>query len=190
MAGFAVSLNTVKFLLLLGQILLASHTHVALGADGLFNPDSTCSRSFIFQNKTYPVDSNRKQDGEGLRFVLKKNSQSEAMLNDYQGQLKSATLPAYIGTLGLAMAISGRFLAGTKNDPGRRDTTYALVYPGILLAVSSYIYAQLGIKSKESVLEDAVNNYNTTASEKEKIRVDLLPLPTGDGGEIKTQVPF
>lgn len=129
-------------------------------------------------------------DGEGLRMVLKNNSQSEAMLNDYQSQLKSATLPAYLGTLGLALAISGRFYAGTLNDPGRRDTQMLMVYPGLALAIGSYIYAQLNIKKKENILEDAVNKYNAAAPEKERIRVDLLPLPTGDGGEIKTQVPF
>lgn len=160
-------------------------------ADTLFKPDGTCARSFVYRNRTYPVDSSRKLDGEGLRFLLKKQGQAEAMLNSYQSRLKSSRIPAYTGTLGLILAVGGPMYAGTLDTPlGQRDTRTIFVASGIALALGSYIYGQWAFKSKENILENAVNSYNDSVPEPEQIRVELTPLPTGSGGEIKTQVPL
>lgn len=130
-------------------------------------------------------------DAEGMRFVLKKNSQSEQMLNDYQSKLKTSYIPAYTASLGIAMAIGGPLYASTLQSPlGQRDTRALLLFPGIFLAVASYAYAQYAIKVKEKTLEKAVEAYNDSAPAIDKVRVGLTPVSTGTGGEIKTQVPF
>jgi len=160
-------------------------------ADTLFKPEGACSRSFIYRNRTYAVDSSRKLDGEGLRPVIKKNAQSEDLLNNYQTSLKSQRWTAYTGSLGLVMAAGGSIYANTlKNPIAQRDTRNMLLFPGLFLAVGSYVYGQLAIRNNEKTLEKAVDTYNDSAPTTEKIRVGLAPLSNDTGGEIKTQVPF
>ncbi|MBI3544551.1 MAG: hypothetical protein HY075_14870, partial [Deltaproteobacteria bacterium] len=85
----------------------------------------------------------------------------------------------------------GSLYASTKASPlGNRDTRNTFLFSGLLLAITGYGYGQYALKAKEKMLEKAVETYNDTVPEPERIRVELMPLPTGDGGEIKTQVPF
>ncbi len=113
------------------------------------------------------------------------------MLNDYQSRLKTSFIPAYIGSFGLALAIGGSLYAGTKGNPlGNRDTRNAFLFSGLFLAFGGYGYGHFIAKEKEKTLEKAIENYNDAVPEPERIRVDLMPLPSGTGGEIKTSVPF
>lgn len=126
-----------------------------------------------------------------MRFVLKKSSEAEVLLNDYQGRLRSRSLPAYMGTVGLVLAVGGPLYAGTISSPlGQRDTRNITLFTGLFLAVAGYGYGQFLLKQKEKTLEKAIDTYNDAVPESERIRVDLMPLPSGTGGEIKTQVPF
>lgn len=163
----------------------------AQAAEPLFKGDGACTRSFVYRNRTYPLDSSRKLDGEGLRTVVKTVSQSETLLNDYQTRLKSSSVPAYTATFGIAAAIGGSIYSNSiESNLGRRDTKYAFLLSGLFLTVASYAYGQFAIVQKEKVLEKAVNTYNDSVPEVERIRVDVAPLSDGSGGEIKTQVPF
>lgn len=126
-----------------------------------------------------------------MRFILKSQTHSEVLLNDYQSRLKASYLPAYIGTAGLALAIGGPLYAGTISNPlGQRDTRNVTIFAGLFLAIAGYGYGQYALKEKEKTLEKAINTYNDAVPEPERIRVDLLPVSNGTGGEIKTQVPF
>jgi hypothetical protein len=163
----------------------------AFSAEPLFKADGSCTRSFVYRNRTYPLDSSRKLDGEGLRTVFKNVPQSEALLNNYQSKLQSSAIPAYVATLGVALAVGGPIYANTLDSHlGQRDTRYGFLLSGVLLAVASYAYGQFAIVQKENVLEKAINNYNDSVPNAERIRVDVGPLPDGSGGEIRTQVPF
>jgi hypothetical protein len=160
-------------------------------ADALFKADGTCSRSFVYRNRTLPLDSSRKLDGDGLRQVFKKVPQAEAMLNDYQSRLKSSRWPAYVGTLGIATAVGGAVYAGTlQSSLGQRDTRYAFLLSGLFLAVAAYSYGQYAIVQKEKVLEKAVNTYNDAVPGVDRITVDFGPVTTGTGGQVQTIVPF
>ncbi len=160
-------------------------------ADSLFKPDGTCARSFIYRNRSYPVDSSRKLDGEGMRFVLKKSSQAETLLNDYQSRLKSSFAPAYVSTAGILIAITGPLYASSlKLGQDQKWTRLGTIIGGVFLAVGGYAYGQYALNQKEKTLEKAVETYNDAVPEPERVRIDLMPLPTGSGGEIKTQVPF
>lgn len=113
------------------------------------------------------------------------------MLDDYQNRLKLSRIPGFVGTAGLALAVGGSLYSATIASPlGNRDTRTAFLFGGILLAVVGYGYGQYALKAKEKVLEKAIDTYNDAVPEPERIRVDLTPLPTGTGGEIKTVVPF
>ena len=174
----------------------------ARAAEALFKADGSCSRSFIYRNRTYPLDSSRKLDGEGLRQLFTpehartardggKFSQAETLLNDYQAQLRASNWPAYVGTLGIVAAIGGSIYANTLTTPlGQRDTRYTFILSGLFLVVSSYAYGQIAIVQKEKTLEKAVDTYNDAVPNVDRIRVDLGPVSTGTGGEIKTEVPF
>lgn len=171
-------------------------------AEALFKADGSCSRSFIYRNRTYPLDSSRKLDGEGLRQLFTperaktardgaKFSQAEVMLNDYQSRLKSSNWPAYLGTAGLVATIGGSIYANTLTTPlGQRDTRYTFILSGLFMVVSSYAYGQFALVQTEKTLEKAVDTYNDAVPNVDRIRVDLGPASTGTGGEIKTQVPF
>jgi hypothetical protein len=160
-------------------------------AFALFKPDGTCARYFIYRNRTYPVDSSRKLDGEGLRFLLKNNNQSEVMLNDYQSRLRAPRFTAFTGLLGVALLIGGPLYAShITSELGRSDTRLAFIIGGSVLLAGSYFYGRHLVEEKEKTLEKAVGTYNDAVPEAEKIRVEITPAPTGTGGEIKTLVPF
>lgn len=188
-ASFAFQVRFLAIFLLHPFILNSAQ---AAEPTGLFRPDSACSRSFIYRNRTYPVDSSRKQDGEGLRFLFKKNLDSEALLNDYQSQIKASFIPAYVGTFGILLAAigGGIYASSLQSELGQRDTRNVLLPVGLLLTIGGYAYGQYAIKEKEKTLEKAVKTYNDAVPELERIRIELTPLPSGNGGEIKTQVPF
>ncbi|MGE4231862.1 MAG: hypothetical protein AB7F43_00900 [Bacteriovoracia bacterium] len=192
MRYFAV-LIILSFLALHWQTAVASE----FSSTALFKPDINCTRSFIYKNSTYPLDSNRKQDGEGFRFLAKKNSQSEAMLNDYQKSRIFASWTAYTGTLGAITLIAGNIYSSALIDePGKTDTRYISIGVGAFLVLGSYIIGQLSIANNEKKLMKAIDNYNNGVSDSEKIRVGLTPLGSNmvegseKGGAIQTQMKF
>lgn len=124
-------------------------------------------------------------------MVLKSNSQAEEMLNDYQNRLKLSRISGYVATFGLALALGGTLYSTSVHGAlGNRDTRAGFLFSGLLLAVGGYGYGLFALKEKEKVLEKAIETYNDSAPEPEKIRVNLVPVPTGTGGEVKTIVPF
>ncbi len=157
----------------------------------LYKPTNQCARSYIYRNREYPVDSARKLDAEGLRPVFKKFSEPTSLLDDYQAQLRTSYIPAYVGSAGLALALGGTIYASQLKTPlGQRDTRYSFLFAGALLAVSSYAYNQFLFTKKERTLAKAVDTYNNLAPDSEKISVQITPNSNVDGGEIRTLVPF
>lgn len=113
------------------------------------------------------------------------------MLNNYQSALSASKIPAYTGSLGIALAIGGPLYASTLSSPvGKDDTRKIFLFSGITLAIGSYFFGQWALHSKEKTLEKAVDTYNDAMPEPERIRIQLTPLPTGDGGEVKTYLPL
>ena len=160
-------------------------------ADTLFKAENNCLRSYVYRNRTFPVDSSRKMDGEGLRQVLRNSPQSEIMLNEYQGNLKSSKVPAYLGTVGLLVLVGGPIYASSlDSEIGASDTRTLSILTGAGILVSSYLFGKFSIKQNEAHLESAVEKYNQSVDKNEQINVSLSPTPMGDGGQIKTIVPF
>lgn len=157
-----------------------------------FSSEANCIRHYVYKGRTYAVDSSRKMDGEGLRVVLRKYSPSEEILNTYQKNLQSTKLPAYFGTVGLLSIIIGPIYAGTLEESplGRRDTRYVSLLGGAGILLGSYFWGITNINRNEARLADAVNDYNKSVDRAEQIQVNFTPTQSGDGGEIKTIVPF
>lgn len=157
----------------------------------LFEPEAGCVRTYIYKNKTYPADSSRKADGEGLRNLLKSNPDAEIFLNKYQSNIKRLRWPAYFGGIGVASMIGGLvYSEQLQTQLGRRDTRLAMIGGGGLLILASYAYGQFARSSNEKTLEKAINLYNGSVREEEKIQVNLTPLSHEAGGKVQTIVPF
>ncbi|MBI2606311.1 MAG: hypothetical protein HYW49_09555 [Deltaproteobacteria bacterium] len=181
------------FCFLVTLFLAVAFGALTASADTLLKPEGNCARSYIYRSRTYPVDSSRKLDGEGLRPVLRKNADSETLLNSYQTGLKTTRVPAYFGTLGLVALIGGPIYAAAldENHPvGKHDIRRVALLGGVGVLVGSYFFGKYVIHNNEKNLEKAVQTYNDSASGMEKIQVGFTPLSTGDGGQIKTIVPF
>ncbi len=153
--------------------------------------EANCIRHYIYKGRVYPVDSSRKMDGEGLRVVFKKYNPSEELLNSYQQNLRSSKIPAYFGTVGLLSLIIGPVYASTiDNTIGKRDTRYATIFGGASVLLGSYFWGIWNINRNENRLSSSVDQYNQAVDRAEQIQVNFTPTQTGDGGQIKTIVPF
>lgn len=156
-----------------------------------FKCQTNCTRNFIYRGRTFSVDSSRKMDGEGLRRALKTNPQSEEILNRYQSNLKVSRITAYTGTFGLLTFIGGPlYSTQIENPTARNDVRKVSLYAGATLLIGSYLFGKWNYHSNERTLQSAVDVYNNAASQNDRITVDLTPTATGDGGQIKTIVPF
>ncbi len=131
-------------------------------------------------------------DGEGLRVVLRKNPDSEEILNSYQHHLRTSKIPAYFGTAGLLSLIIGPIYASTLDESplGKRDTRYISLLGGAGVLFGSYFWGIWNINKNEKRLVGAVDGYNQAIDRSEQIQVNFTPTPSGDGGQIKTIVPF
>jgi|GEM_PF-1725517 len=157
----------------------------------LFEPDGGCVRHYTYKNKTYPADSSRKPDGEGLRKLFKKSPQAEEMLNNYQSRLTTLRWPAITGSIGVASMITGVIYASQLDTQlGRRDTRLVMIGAGASLILASYAYGQLGRHLNEKNLEKAVETYNDSVPKEERIQVSITPTENVSGGMIQTLVPF
>lgn len=157
----------------------------------LFQPDFSCTRSYIYHNRAHQVDSGRKQDGEGLRPLFTKNQQSLSLLNTYQNQAKKNYWPAWTASFGAGLLVGGNIYANSLSSPvGQSDTRLLFVSAGVFFIVSSLLYGQFAVKAREKTLQSAIDHYNDSAPQTEKIKVFLTPVVTGTGGEVKTLVPF
>jgi hypothetical protein len=139
----------------------------------LFKPESSCSRFFVYRNQVYPLDSSRKQDGEGLRFVLSKNPKSLELLNDYQKTLRYSRWPAYVGSVGLVIAAGGAIFS-TRIQPAehQRPVRMISIASGISIMLASYAYGQHLMYVNESSLVEALAEYNQAAEAKDRIKTN------------------
>ncbi len=193
--GCLVKITTLFFLIPVFSIQTAFAKSESKAETGLFKPEIYCSRSFIHKEQVYPLDSSRKQDGEGLRFLFKKNSESENLLDSYQKGRRSMGWYPYVGSLGIATVIGGSIYAGTIEGTAieQRNIRIAFLFGGLAIAAGSYWLSKKNMASNEKTLENAIDHYNDNAPESEKIRMNVAPLvgPDGEkGAMMQTEVGF
>lgn len=189
--ALAVSLQANAFAAIGAGAAPANQSQTNVDTGKLFEPEAGCIRTYTYKNKTYPADSSRKTDGEGLRGVFKNNSEAERLLNDYQSNIKRLRWPSYFGGVGVASMLAGLIYSEQlQTQLGRRDTRLTMIGGGGFLVIASYLYGQYARSSNEKTLEKAVDTYNDSVGEEEKIQVNLTPLTHEAGGKIQTIVPF
>ncbi len=126
-----------------------------------------CDREFIYNGKKLNCDSNAKPDGEGLRAVVQDTPSAVNELDTYQDNRRSIRNAAYVGSVGLLSALAGLLISRQFTDSaGNISSTGSSIrnimgIGGFSLFGGSLIYALTVVKTNESHLGAAVQNFNT-----------------------------
>ncbi|MGE0614518.1 MAG: hypothetical protein AB7P04_02670 [Bacteriovoracia bacterium] len=120
-----------------------------------------CKREFVHQEKTYPIDSFHKQDGERLRPVIQEVPSAVAQLNAYQRNRRAATTANYVGTIGIGVALVGLILGRQLSGDTAVVVRNISVLSGLAMTSGSLIYRFTILRSNENHLTQAVQNYNS-----------------------------
>jgi hypothetical protein len=184
-------MNYLKYILFFLFFLTQNQAQALSTSTTDLKPTTNCVRSYVYRDRIYAVDSNRKLDGEGLRKVLKQNPESEMLLNQYQKNLKISKITAFTGTLGLATFIGGSiYTTQTQNAVAKKDIRKISLYGGLSVLGISYLVGKWNFYNNEKTLKKAVEKYNESVDNEYKIQVNFTPTSTYDGGQIQTIVPF
>ncbi len=146
----------------------------------------TCSRKAIINYQEVLVDTSTNKRGEGLRYFLSKNKESERLLNEYQNLSKPSLRKALLSTLGSTMLLSGLLLTNDNENNFLNKTT--LTVGGAFVIVLSYLTTKTIQYKNEAVLERAVQNYNQ--NEKPTIYFSPYIDSQGYGGSIGVSQEF
>lgn len=125
-----------------------------------------CQRFFVYQGQQIACDSNIRLDGENLRQTIKEVPQALAELDLYQKNRAKTGKAAYIGTLGLFIAVAGSLISVHYLDSqGNPTPTSDLLrnssmIGGAGIMIGSFISTLSFIKRNEIHIEKAVNYYN------------------------------
>ena len=138
----------VTLLLLLPSILLA---------------DETCSRTATINYQKILVDAGSNNKGEGLRFYLEKDPVSKSLLNKYQKKNKPSLFTAASSTIGSLLILNGLIQSNSTNQ---KQNSESLLYSGSLLVALSYLTSKTFQYTNESILKEAVDQYNKRNSPK------------------------
>ncbi len=117
----------------------------------------TCSRVAQVNYQQLLVDAGEHKKGEGLRFYLEKDPESEKLLNEYQEKSKPTILGASASTLGSLLILSGLIKTG-ENENSANTNRFLLA--GSALIATSYLISKTIQFQNEKILEKAVNEYN------------------------------
>jgi len=140
-------------------------------------PDSKlfhCERSYTYEGKTLICDSSLRQDGEGLRPVLKNTPQATTELDQYQSTRREIKTTAYVASAGILVALISLLVAKSvssdTSNPDASDNAGNIrkfgVGGGLAIAVTSFIYGFTSLRANESRLDHAVQFYNSANPQK------------------------
>lgn len=125
-----------------------------------------CQRFFVHQGQRIACDSNVRLDGENLRQTIQDVPQALAELDLYQKNRAKTGKAAYIGTLGLFLAVAGSLIslhyldsAGNSTQTSDIIRNTSMIGGGGIM-VGSFISTLSFIKRNEIHIGKAVNFYN------------------------------
>lgn len=124
-----------------------------------------CQRFFKYKGQKIACDSNIRFDGENLRPLLEDTPQALAELELYQKNRAELGNAAYIGSLGLFVAIAGSLLSLQYRQEGNPTNTSISIrnismIGGSGIIIGSFISTLSFIKTNETHIGNAVNFYN------------------------------
>jgi hypothetical protein len=117
----------------------------------------TCSRIAIINYQEVLVDAGSNKKGEGLRYYLEKDSNSQKLLDEYQDRNKPTVWGAATSTIGSFMILSG--LMQTNDSDGIQNKNTLMFGGGILVALS-YLTSKTIQFNNEVLLKRSVDQYN------------------------------
>lgn len=161
-----------------------------MSQSSLYQPQDNCTRFFLYRGEKRPMDSGRRDDGEGLRYLLKNNPESERLLNDYQKNIPFPTWLTVTSTTGFAIVLGGFLAAPSLADsPTKaRNIRAAFLGTGLILALGSYAYNQRRRSKNEEILKRAIDLFNESMPVDKKIQMGFEFDPMGKQGQIITEV--
>jgi hypothetical protein len=118
-----------------------------------------CERNFQYQGKNLTCDSSLRQDGEGLRPIIKDNAQAVSELDQYQNNRRTIKTAAYVASAGILIALVALLASKADTFDGPSIRTIG-VGSGLILTAGSFIYGFSALSANESHLDRAVQYYN------------------------------
>ena len=131
----------------------------------------TCSRIAIINYQEVLVDAGSNKKGEGLRYYLEKDTNSQKLLDEYQERNKPTVLGAATSTLGSFMILSGLMQTNESSGIQNKNT---LIFGGGILVALSYLTSKTMQYNNEVLLKRSVDQYN-------KRNLPRIYLSPGDG---------
>lgn len=124
-----------------------------------------CQRFFLYKGQRLHCDSNIRLDGENLRPILEDVPEAAAELDLYQKNRAEIGNAAYIGTLGLFVAIAGSLLSLQYREAGNPTHTSQAIRTismlgGAGIMIGNFISTLSLIRTNETHIGNAVNAYN------------------------------
>ena len=119
-----------------------------------------CQRTFTYQQEIRTIDSYHKQNGEQLRPILKDEPEAVSELNLYQRNRYNVEKAAYIGTIGLGIALVGLLISSRMEEPTSSTIRTAGLLGGLGIGAGTLIYSFSVLRTNETHLGLAVKNHN------------------------------
>lgn len=125
-----------------------------------------CERKFTYQGRVFDCDSNVQRDAERLRPLMTDVPGALADLDTYQRNRQNVRNAAYVGSVGLLVAIAGLLVSRTFTDSngnltgtGTEVRSYSTLGGGGL-AVITFAYGWVTLHKNELYVDDAVRLHN------------------------------
>jgi hypothetical protein len=125
-----------------------------------------CERTFLYKGRTYGCDSYVQRDAERLRIFVSDLPEATSEIDTYQRNRKNVRTAAYVGSVGLLIALAG-FIAyrGFQNPDGSTSSTGIAIRTvtatgGLGLTLGSVFFGYFSLLNNESHLDRAVALHN------------------------------
>jgi hypothetical protein len=120
-----------------------------------------CERPFLIHGEVYSADSPQAQDASNLKYFMKSVPSATSILDQYQSNRQKSRISAYTGTFGGLIAFFAPAISRSFFAPASRESALtAIRYTGITLAASGVMYSFTLLRTNESLIPKAVENYN------------------------------
>jgi hypothetical protein len=123
-------------------------------------------RRFLYKGKVLECDSNVQRDAERLRLIVADVPPALAELDTYQRNRQNVRTAAYVGSMGLIIALGGLLISksftdsnGNPTDTSNKVRGYSLA-GGLGLTGISFIYGFSILSTNESHVDHAVQLHN------------------------------
>lgn len=130
-----------------------------------------CDRLIRYNGKSFSCDSALTRDGENLRPILTDNPSALEMLDKYQDNRRKLKYTAYVGSLGIVMALASKWV-GDLVVPDSRGTEAQeraqkwVRYGGIGITLGAIVYGLAELNSNERNLDEAIIRFNQSHPDK------------------------